>query len=511
MGGTNYGTQTHSFSLGEIGRAINFNNLNYKIIPLGVFEGFDVTKVDDITVAISSGVAVIQSNNESNVVKLKTDSSANISVDNTKDYVILRHTWSNTIGNNYTDFLSVATGDLLSTDIILGRLEWDTVVLTAIDETVKNYSPLQTISDRLNTLNVIADDPESSSVKVLKGGELLVNNNIVTVADNDSVSLTSTILGRIDYIYIDTTGSLSVIEGSDAGVPVAPAIPNDGVVIAKVTRGASRTTVKGSEITQYKFLNERYDELIQNYTQKSTYYTSDKILISDDEDSDNKKYIEESVIVNKAQAINDLTDAVIGTGDKIMFSDSSDSDNPKSEDYDDIKTDIVSEAQDINGLSDATIGTGDEIMFSDSSDSNNPKKESYDDIKTDIVSEAQDINGLTTAIPVTADTFIFNDSSDSNNPKKTTFGEIKWDTYYEKTSITTNATHYINLSGSYTRTNTAIVGISVINTSSGGSGTACYIDQFGFGRSTNRIYFVTTGLAGAGDTYTVRFYVHFNS
>jgi len=534
MGTTNFGTQLHSFELGQIGRSQVFNNLNFNILPLGVFEGFDVTKNSDVEVEISRGTALIQSNNVDNVVKLYTSDAQAIAVSDSEDYVVLRHTWSNVTGENYTDMLAVSTANLLSTDVILTKLVWDGIVLDGLDITERNVSPLSIIDDKYRSFKVIANDPIDNTVKILKGGEVIVGNEIRTVSDNISIVVPDTTDGRIDYVYINESGVLALQQGVDSITPSEPDIPDVGIVIAKITRVGLYTTVDGSMITQFNPYILRYDRLINDYTEKTSIVDNDEVLIGDSADSNILKKVLHSTIKSDIQNINALTPKTsIVNADEVLINDSADSNNPKKITIETIRgftdltekttiadDDIVeindsadiynpkkvkhstikSDIQDINSLTEKTTIVNDDILLmNDSADSNNPKKVK----KSTLTSGLFDFTGYTAVTPADADIVLINDASDSNNPKKVTFQNLKYDNMISA-GVTGASPTNITLPTGYTYANTIIEAIQFDVSNSYGF-VSLYITEIGY-TASNTLSIKWT-FAGGYATTTLRVFL----
>lgn len=264
MGSTNYGSQSLTFDYKQNATSELFNKLNYKLHDIGIYEGGLLTKVNDTTVQISPLLVFIQDSANEVGIRIDTQNSINFTVSTILPYVVLRFVWVNA-ENNYMDVVATDEVGLQADDIIIGKCIFDGSVMRTIFDYSKRTEPYHIkIESEESAFDVNPKDPASNQVEVT-GGTAFISGRLVELASGDSPTISSTTLGRIDLIYIDYGGNIIVIEGVDSGSPVIPDYPSDGMVIAKITRGASKTVIEGSEI-----------ELIRpSKTWTSGFYSSD--------------------------------------------------------------------------------------------------------------------------------------------------------------------------------------------------------------------------------------------
>ena len=250
MGLTDYGTQTISFAYKEPGKSQNFNKLNYGLFPKGFYSGGLLTYLTSSTVQLSAFNLFIEDAVTKVGIKISTATTVDLTVAEATPFIIIRYTWYNA-ENNYADVLAVTYGDITSDDIIVGRCAYASSVLqTSFDYTRRTISSLQTLNDDKDYLKVIASEPADNKVYV-EAGEIFVNEIPTSFTAQSSPIISATTLGRIDIVYINGSGTLSVLEGADAGSPVQPSFPISSIVLAKITRGASETIVRGDQIINF--------------------------------------------------------------------------------------------------------------------------------------------------------------------------------------------------------------------------------------------------------------------
>ena len=120
MGTTNFGTQTITFDYKQTGTAKGFNKLNYKLFPAGIYKGGLITRKNATTATIATLTLFIEDSAVGLGARIETASSIDITISEATPYIIARFIWSD-VETNYMDFFVKASGDILTTDIILGK------------------------------------------------------------------------------------------------------------------------------------------------------------------------------------------------------------------------------------------------------------------------------------------------------------------------------------------------------------------------------------------------------
>ena len=258
MGSTNFGTQTLRFDFKQPATGLGFNQIHYKTIPAGIYEGGLISKINDTSVNVAALECYIYDDANDLGIKISTATTAAISVSTVNIYVVLRFDWVDS-ENNYMDILAIPFASIQADDLVVGRCVFDGSTLqTTFDYTRRDDASLQTLEDRRDDFKVVPTEPISNQVTV-QGGTLISADGEITVATANTSAITDTTLGRIDLVYLDKTGAIQVLEGVDSGSPVEPDFPA-GFVVARIDRGASKTIINGTEIEQiydpYAFYNQ---------------------------------------------------------------------------------------------------------------------------------------------------------------------------------------------------------------------------------------------------------------
>lgn len=135
MGITNRGNQLISINYKEQLRSQVANQRLESIFKVGTYTGFELTKVSDVLIEISAGALFITDSSVEIGVRVKNqDDIVDQVISNTTPYVVARYIWINS-ENNYVDYFSVAIGDILSDDVIIGKANYTGVTLVDFDYT----------------------------------------------------------------------------------------------------------------------------------------------------------------------------------------------------------------------------------------------------------------------------------------------------------------------------------------------------------------------------------------
>ncbi len=246
MGITDFGNQTILFDYGQVGRSKSFNKLNYGLFPTGIYSGGALSKYDANTVGIAVLNCFIHDSDNLLGVRIQTTETAYIDVTTTTPYVILRFSWSD-VDNNYMDMLALAYDDILDDDLIVGKCIFSGATLQSTFDSSRRSEPiLSDLKTNEDKLRVLPKEPYSDMVAV-NAGELITIDGRITVKAQTSTAISPTTDGRIDIVYIDDSGLITVEEGVDAASPSVPSYGNKKV-IAEIIRGASRSNIRGSDI-----------------------------------------------------------------------------------------------------------------------------------------------------------------------------------------------------------------------------------------------------------------------
>jgi len=252
MGSVDNGNQILSYDYKEEAKGIKFNRINYKIAPRGVYYGGTFTKVDDSLINMSTMMLVVEDATSGVAVRIETSSVASVSVSNATPIIIGRFTWLN-VENNYMDFLAVAEGSILSSDIILGKCVYAGAVLSSTFDYSRrmwNFNYYNNINIDSIMFKVEANEPYGTKVKVYPGTAVINGKKITIATITQSPDFTSASSnGRKDILRIDKNGTLSIQQGIDTPGAPLPIMDNSYLSIAIIEFPALATVVKGEYIT----------------------------------------------------------------------------------------------------------------------------------------------------------------------------------------------------------------------------------------------------------------------
>lgn len=187
-----------TFTVGTLGKSKDFGNLNYLLMPVGLYEIPTLTRINDATVEVGTFVAFINDSTNEVGTRIEIDASENVSVDSTNIYIIARHQYVASLSNDFV-LMSTILGSITSDDIVLGKCNYSGSTLVDFDTTVQTLSPLRnngiTLSNQLDNIffpsvftaadYVVTSDQKSVTIFV---DTTITNRNITfPAADINSV------------------------------------------------------------------------------------------------------------------------------------------------------------------------------------------------------------------------------------------------------------------------------------------------------------------------------------
>jgi len=128
MGTTDWGTQTISIDYAQAGTSQEFNKLNFELLPPGIYKGGLLSKKDANTVYLSPFTCYIKDDSIELGVRVSTLNTIEKTISEATPYIILQFSWSN-VAANYLDVFAKAKGDIIATDIIVGKGDYQGGVL----------------------------------------------------------------------------------------------------------------------------------------------------------------------------------------------------------------------------------------------------------------------------------------------------------------------------------------------------------------------------------------------
>jgi len=255
MGTTNHGTQSISVAYYEEATSLEANKRNLDIVPRGIYSGGYLTRVSDVAVTLSTFTAEL--GDDSSQISVKTSSSATLNastldsgdIDPSTPYLVLR--WSYAAAqNNYVEIHAIASVSAAQdNDLIIGKCVFSGATLTSFDYSDRSF---------LNVQDLILKVIDDSGLYVwIRAGRIQNSSGYVTVPEQrvGPFSVPSSPNSRIDLVYVDTDGTVTIQQGTAAVSPTAPSYGNK-LVVAEVTLVNGDTSIPSSRIQDVRsFLN----------------------------------------------------------------------------------------------------------------------------------------------------------------------------------------------------------------------------------------------------------------
>lgn len=205
MSATNVGNQTVYFNYKKALTGDIFNKSQQTFKRKGTVSGMTVAKLSDVSVSVATGVFNISDG--THMVTINKASSSSITVDNTKNYIVARYTYSEA-ELWYAEFLHVAT--VLTNDVLLATLNWTGSTLTSVSMVGRHDANIVYDTEvyiTANSHNAYFKDLILSGVFGNSASGNLWLNLIDNgwLGDNDTSPLEEMLGGMIPVLGFDTT------------------------------------------------------------------------------------------------------------------------------------------------------------------------------------------------------------------------------------------------------------------------------------------------------------------
>jgi len=254
MGNFNYGSQSIQFRFEYLLNSDKFSELFNKTIKAGIYEGMELSKVDDSTVQVSSGVMVINDITGNNItVRIRTDNLSVITgISETTPVIVWRYQYQPSL-NNYADLVVTDRYSVQKDDIVIGEAMYSgTTMDSEFDLAQRTKGFIQEVRDVNDSCKVTAvlnsaGDAYEDFAHVNKG-YVSFGNEAFEVEDQNTPSFSvPTLDTRVDLLYINTSGVMTIEEGVEDG-SLEPPSHNDRLVLAEITRYVGRTELLQRDI-----------------------------------------------------------------------------------------------------------------------------------------------------------------------------------------------------------------------------------------------------------------------
>jgi len=259
MGSVNHGTQDISWNFYEELTSRDFNERNMNIQPRGIYKGGYLTRVSDAEVSLSPltaeiGDTVIQVSISTAVAAtLNVSTLDSGSISSATPVLVLR--WAYTASAaNYMEIHAIASAAVaLSNDIIIGKCNFSGATLVDFDYANRTFLTIQDLFLKVES---------SSGLYVqLRAGRIQTATGYVQIPETlvGPFSVPGSPNSRIDLIYIDTDGTVSIAAGAAAPSPSAPSYARR-LVVAEIRIANGDTTIPASRITDVRsFISKNFD------------------------------------------------------------------------------------------------------------------------------------------------------------------------------------------------------------------------------------------------------------
>lgn len=251
MGVVNNGNQIISYSYEQEVTSRSMNKLTYGLMPPGIYGGGELTRTSDVSVSISPAIVYYRDTANALGVKIEITENANLTVTNTKPYVVGRFTWIDD-ALNFMDFVGVSYEEITATDIVFGRLIFNGAVLTSeYDYSRKSWASTYYTGYNQTSppFKVIANDPYDDKVTIMPG-RMFINGQLVEIAVNTlspAFTLPAPIGGKTDIVALDNNAGNIVILSSGSTTPAI--LSNLYYPLAFVSFPSEATEVRGSYVS----------------------------------------------------------------------------------------------------------------------------------------------------------------------------------------------------------------------------------------------------------------------
>lgn len=244
MGATNFGTQTITVQYYDPVDANVVNRAFLNIRERGIYIGGYLTRVSDVAITLSPLTCEI--GDAGNQVRIQTANDVPLTVGVGIPWIILRWAYA-TSATNYMDVLAVAIGDILATDLIVGKCAFTGSVLSTFEYGDLTY-PRSTPRTLAIYLKPEPTVPDSMRIRIRAGRTNYGTANL-EIPDQLSPLFTAPLSGsRVDVVYVDTDGTIKVKTGvASGGTPTVPTY--DGrMAIAEITLTNTTTSLTYANI-----------------------------------------------------------------------------------------------------------------------------------------------------------------------------------------------------------------------------------------------------------------------
>ena len=237
MGSTDYGNQIKAVRFFAPADSSEVNRIARNNRKIGIYEGGYLTKVTNTSVTLSP--LEVEISGGTHQINIETQSNVTVTVSNVNIYVVLR--WAYTGDqNDYMDVLATASPQ--TNDVIVGKCNYTGSTLNGFDYSDRTNPD---VFDRF--LQVVPETTPSLYLRV-RAGRATFGSSTYSIADQKTAVFSPPgSNSRIDLVYINSSGAVSIQQGTAAPSPVAPSYAGK-MVLAEVTLTSGQTEITESDV-----------------------------------------------------------------------------------------------------------------------------------------------------------------------------------------------------------------------------------------------------------------------
>ena len=205
------GDQNLTFDYKNPATGSSFNKLLYQLLPTGLYGDMPVlTKVDNTHVEVSPFYAILEDDANDLAIKVNTTTTSTAVVSSSAPLIVVRYDWSES-SENYAEIVGINSGDLTSSDVIIGECSFSGSVLSETFDYSQQYDSNFEVSKGEGADTWDASTTYSSTQIVMRAGFQYFTFNTTDNTNKDP--LTSP-----DY-WIKTPSKETLLDMFSGGLP----------------------------------------------------------------------------------------------------------------------------------------------------------------------------------------------------------------------------------------------------------------------------------------------------
>ena len=244
MPGNSNGQSIYVKYFDPVDSATVVNNIGRDVRKVGIYSGGYLTKVSDTSVSLSAYTCEISDGIYQ--VSATATAALTITVGASTPYVVMRWVYTGSSIDDYIGFYAVASGGILTNDVVVGMCSYTGSTLAGFDYTSRT-------TPNIFDLFLKAEPTSPASMRLMvRAGRVTYNNKTYSLATQQGPLFSAPgSNSKIDLLQVNSSGALIVTAGVASSSPVAPAY-GGLVTLAEVTLTAGQTTITSSSISDVR-------------------------------------------------------------------------------------------------------------------------------------------------------------------------------------------------------------------------------------------------------------------